>query len=303
MGYGGGPMGPQQQMVRPGLPQQQYYNNPRPHMAAPGPFPPQMMGGMGGHSHMGPSPAMMAQHPQPYTNRMPGQPMMTNPGMGSMGMGGMMGGMPHGRQISMIQTRPPPHMVTGPQSGMGVEQPVTALPNPSYPFGRQDTATNMISRPPAASSPFAGYQNSPSAVNIPASHSPAPPPSGPQAPSPAPAKMVCFSLSLLTAIRYYPLLQPAQAPSPRGLMVNSPSTPWNPSSMAAGSPGQPAMPPEANEAYIRKLQELQPYVPLVARMIDKLNRQQGDDKTKSEQYLKLNSLYSLLTDKNKRLYS
>ena len=96
-------------------------------------------------------------------------------------------------------------------------------------------------------------------------------------------------------------MQPAQAPSPRGLMVNSPSTPWNPSSMAVGSPGQPAMPPEANEAYMRKLQELQPYVPLVARMIEKLNRQQGDDRTKTEQYLKLNSLYSLLTDRNKRL--
>ena len=71
--------------------------------------------------------------------------------------------------------------------------------------------------------------------------------------------------------------------------------------MAAGSPGQPAMGPEANEAYMRKLQELQVYVPLVARMIERLNRQQGDDRTKNEQYLKLNSLYSLLNDKNKRL--
>ena len=83
-------------------------------------------------------------------------------------------------------------------------------------------------------------------------------------------------------------------------MVNSPSTPWNPSSMAANSPGQPAMPPEANEAYMRKLQELQVYVPLVARMIDRLNKQQTDDRTKNEQFIKLNSLYSLLTDKNKR---
>ena len=84
-------------------------------------------------------------------------------------------------------------------------------------------------------------------------------------------------------------------------MDNSPSTPWNPSSMAAGSPGQPAMGPEANKAYVRKLQELQVYVPLVARMIGRLNRQQVDDRTKNEQYIKLNSLYSLLTDKNKRL--
>lgn len=60
------------------------------------------------------------------------------------------------------------------------------------------------------------------------------------------------------------------------------------------------MPPEVNEAYMRKLQELQKYVPLVARMIDKLNRQQGDSSTKNEHYMKLNSLYSLLTDQSKR---
>ena len=67
-----------------------------------------------------------------------------------------------------------------------------------------------------------------------------------------------------------------------------------------GSPGQPYMTPEANEAYMRKLQELEVYVPLVARMIDRLKRQQGDDRANSEQFVKLNSLYSLLTDKNKR---
>ena len=196
-------MAPQQQMVRTGLPQQQYYNTPRPHMV--GSYPPQMIGpgGMGGHSHMGgPSPAgMMAQHPQVYANRM-AQPMMNNPGMGNMGMSGVMStGMPPGRQISMIQTRPPPHVV-GPQLGMGVEQPVTALPNPSYQFSRQDTS-NMISRPPAASSPFAqGYQGSPSAVNIPASHSPAPPPSAYQAPSPAPVKMVSLS-AIMQILSHY----------------------------------------------------------------------------------------------------
>ena len=200
MGYPGGQI--QQQMVRPPQ-QQQYYTNQRPHMGPVGSYPPQMMGpGMGGHSHMpgmGPSPGMMAQHPQPYATRMAPNQMMNNPGMGNMGMGMMPTGMLPDQQINMIQQRPPPHVVaTGPQPGMGVEQPVTAMPNQSYPFGRQDNTTGMISRPPAASSPFAaaGYQGSPSAaVNIPASHSPAPPPSGPQVPSPASAKMVCLSYS------------------------------------------------------------------------------------------------------------
>ena len=67
-----------------------------------------------------------------------------------------------------------------------------------------------------------------------------------------------------------------------------------------GSPGQPTMAPEANEAYMRKLQELEMYVPLVARMLERLKRQQGDERTNSEQFQKLNSLYSLLTDKSKR---
>ena len=47
------------------------------------PTTPQMMGpGMGGHSHipgMGPSPAMMVQHPQPYATRMAPSQMMNNP--------------------------------------------------------------------------------------------------------------------------------------------------------------------------------------------------------------------------------
>ena len=69
--------------------------------------------------------------------------------------------------------------------------------------------------------------------------------------------------------------------------------------MVAG--GSSAISPEENDAYVRKLQELQPYVPLVAKMIEKFNRQQGDDETKTERSRKLVSLYSLLTDTNKRL--
>ena len=178
-------MDPQQQMVRPGLPQQQYYNTPRP--LHPNIYSPQMMGS--GHSYMpgiGPSPTeIMPQHSQPYANYMAGQP--PNPGIGNIWMGGTM---PYGQQVSEIQQRPPPYILAGgPQPGMGVEQSYSALPNMS--FGQQDTAnTNMFSKPPATSSPFVdGYQGPPSAV--PVSHSPAPPPSGPA--------LVC-PFSLLSAI-------------------------------------------------------------------------------------------------------
>ena len=58
------------------------------------------------------------------------------------------------------------------------------------------------------------------------------------------------------------------------------------------------MSPEANEAYMSKLQELEMYVPLVARMIERLKRQPGDKN--SEQFQKLKALYSLLTDKSLR---
>lgn len=207
MGYPGAPM-VQQQQVRPGPPPNQgFYQGAGPQMGPGGPYPPQMMGpGMGAPTHhpgMGPSPGMMPQHPQQYAPRMANQPaMMTNVGLNNMGMGQMMPmAMGHPRQMSMVQ-RPMHHpmtgmVATGPQPGMGVEQPVTALPNPSYQFGRPEVP--MMSRPPAAASPFgAGYQGSPAAAataaTLPASHSPAPP-SVPQAPSPAPPKMVSLCLS------------------------------------------------------------------------------------------------------------
>ena len=63
----------------------------------------------------------------------------------------------------------------------------------------------------------------------------------------------------------------------------------------------PAISPEENYAYMRLIQDLQPYVPLLARLIEKLSHQQGDDEKKTEQYLKLNRIYSILTDRNERL--
>jgi t-SNARE complex subunit (syntaxin) len=65
------------------------------------------------------------------------------------------------------------------------------------------------------------------------------------------------------------------------------------------------MTPETNTAVLLKLQELQPYIPLLARMIDKLNRAGatgGDDKARTDQLTKLNSLYSVIHNKNMKYY-
>ena len=81
------------------------------------------------------------------------------------------------------------------------------------------------------------------------------------------------------------------------MSVPSPNTPWNPN---VNSPGQPASSTADVEAYMRKIQELQIYVPLLARMLDKINRGgQVDDKTKNDQSAKLKSLYNVLTSKSK----
>ena len=94
-------------------------------------------------------------------------------------------------------------------------------------------------------------------------------------------------------------IEPFQSvPSP------APPTPILPASPATtlGSPAsQPTMTPEENEAYVRKLQELQKYVPLLTRMLDRLKKQQPmEDNKRSDQYVKLRSLYNLLQDQNKR---
>ena len=87
--------------------------------------------------------------------------------------------------------------------------------------------------------------------------------------------------------------------------IPSTNTLWNPNSPSINtSPvqlsGQLAITPEANTAVLLKLQELQPYIPLLAKMIDRLNRAKGssDEKSRSEQLSKLNSLYNVLQSKN-----
>ena len=59
---------------------------------------------------------------------------------------------------------------------------------------------------------------------------------------------------------------------------------------------QPAMTPEENELYVRKLGELQKYIPLMSKWMNKLSK----DGRKSDQFLKLKSLYNLLQDNNRR---
>ena len=92
----------------------------------------------------------------------------------------------------------------------------------------------------------------------------------------------------------------------------SPNTPWNPNSPAHPAPspssqqsgGGGAMAtghPEANAAVLTKLQELQPYVPLLARMMDRIEKGLHGDKTKNEQWVKLNSLYNVIQSKNIKL--
>ncbi len=56
------------------------------------------------------------------------------------------------------------------------------------------------------------------------------------------------------------------------------------------------MTPEDNEAYIRKLGEMQKYIPLMSKWMNKLSK----DDRKSDQFLKLKSLYNLLQDNNRR---
>ena len=80
----------------------------------------------------------------------------------------------------------------------------------------------------------------------------------------------------------------------------APATPLLPASPATsvGSPA-PAMTPEENEAYLRKLGELQRYSPLLQRMLTKLSKD-SEDKKRSDQYMKLRSLYNLMQDTNRR---
>ena len=90
-------------------------------------------------------------------------------------------------------------------------------------------------------------------------------------------------------------LQPAPSPAP--------PTPLLPASPATNvdSPAPHSMvTPEENEAYLRIHHDLQKYIPLLSRMMNKIVKKEGEDAQKSEQFLKLKSLHSLLHDEKKR---
>jgi hypothetical protein len=92
-----------------------------------------------------------------------------------------------------------------------------------------------------------------------------------------------------------------QVPSFSSYSIPSPpaNTPLNLESPTGHSPM-----PETNTAVMLKLQELQPYLPLLARMIDKLSAAGSkhdpklDNRKLAEQLTKLNSLYSVIHNKN-----
>ena len=101
--------------------------------------------------------------------------------------------------------------------------------------------------------------------------------------------VLSFPLSLSL---FFSPSQPVPSPAPP-----TPLCPTSPATSGIGSPAtQPAMTPEENEAYLRKLSELQKYIPLMSKWINKLSR----DDRKSDQILKLKSLYNLLQDDKKR---
>ena len=60
---------------------------------------------------------------------------------------------------------------------------------------------------------------------------------------------------------------------------------------------QPLMTPEENEAYLRKLNELQRYLPKLSYWIERLGR----DVKRSDHFVKLKSLYNLLSNEQRRV--
>ncbi|XP_011402838.1 PREDICTED: mediator of RNA polymerase II transcription subunit 15-like [Amphimedon queenslandica] len=170
------------------------------------------------------------------------------------------------------------------------EQVVSAVPNPSFPA---PAATGEIQHPPGAPSPFT---NHPSPYH--------PPPSVPP-PSSVPPPQSSTQPAQANSPK-----APQSVPSPRvSHPIPSPGTPWNPNSPSnTASPSQPPPPsnqpsltPEGSNAVLLKLQELQCYIPLLARMIDRLQRGNEKDKGRTDQLTKLTSLYNVLQSKNMKV--
>ena len=87
--------------------------------------------------------------------------------------------------------------------------------------------------------------------------------------------------------------QPVPSPAPPTLLLPASSA------TSVGSPTHSTVTPEENEAYLRTHHELQMYVPLLNRMMNRMTKE-GEEVQRSEQYMKLKSLLSLLQDKKKR---
>ena len=94
---------------------------------------------------------------------------------------------------------------------------------------------------------------------------------------------------------YNPPTQPVPSPAPP-----TPLLPASPATCGIGSPAQqPMMTPEENEAYLRKLNELQRYTPLLNKWINRLS--QSQDNRRNDQYVKLRSLFNLLSNEQRRV--
>ena len=90
------------------------------------------------------------------------------------------------------------------------------------------------------------------------------------------------------------LSQPVPSPAPpTPLLPASPAT-------SVGSPTHFTVTLEENEAYLRTHHNLQMYVPLLNRMVNRMTKKEGEEAQRSEQYMKLKSLHSLLQDSKKR---
>ncbi|XP_011408986.2 PREDICTED: cleavage and polyadenylation specificity factor subunit 6-like, partial [Amphimedon queenslandica] len=239
----------------------------------------------GGGGHMPPYGGVMGQRMMSYPGPPPPQQQMMHT-MPPHNMGVTM------RPFNMMnRAHPPPQRASlatnMPGSG---EQVVSAVPNPSFPA---PAATGEIQHPPGAPSPFT---NHPSPYHAPPS---VPPPSSVPPPQSSAQPAQANSPK-----------PPQSVPSPRvSHPIPSPGTPWNPNSPSnTASPSQPPPPsnqpsltPEGSNAVLLKLQELQCYIPLLARMIDRLQRGNEKDKGRTDQLTKLTSLYNVLQSKNMKV--
>lgn len=280
----------------------------------------------------------MMQQPGSYAvgGRYPGssQIMMSSGAAGMAGMRMPMGirsQMPTGPMMTNQPMSVPGHMgaPTGPTSytmDSGV-QPVRAIPNPSYPAVRPSGAPQMQSGVPSPynsaltgspsqqqamqGGPASSMPSSIGGATVPGSSAAQPPlppssgVSGSDQQQGAAAGGAPGASGPTGQIGNPPTPRPAQS-SIRDMPVPSPAPPTpllpaSPATSGIGSPAQqPMMTPEENEAYLRKLNELQRYAPLLNKWITRLSQSHGDNR-RNDQYVKLKSLYNLLSNEQRRV--